>query len=584
MIDARLIVVERGDRAEAEAVLREAAPDLPADQGWDGPTVYVDQMGNPIAAVGRYRGDMGALRQAFRAYPMSTTKRTAGIRNVSAVFGYVSRRVHMKREGCRACGGAGEAPGAHQAIMDAGQWLTAELGDLCPDVYAADQRTAEPIHPEWRIPGTHWTSGVLNDTSPLPYHYDRNNLPTWSAMIVARRDVEGGHLHIPELNLTIPCRDRDVVYFPGWNYVHGVTPMRRTRPDGYRYTAVFYTVAGMQTCLPPAEETARARQHRSHREDTLLARQAENGLRADTPEPVPGRAATSEVTDLTPGLDFRLPEYRRETFLRFYEFHLKHRTHPGCVYFLMPYLREKYGWDQEEALWFAFINGNTQHPVTSLELHRRFPTPGHADDMMAWWETNHRRLPVDTDRQRPKQSIREAVPFYVAEVRGDQAGHWETKAEMGFAAVWEAARTIPGFGRLSAFSYAEYLLVMGVPGKAPTRYPCSGGTAERMSGQVVPNRRRLVRGLDRGRPGPPMAEQPPRSAVAPSVPRPVHAWSGPRRTAGRPACNASRHKQPTVRLPRIRVLEAQHHVRCNARARYAARAAARAFGMSSMAT
>ncbi len=43
-----------------------------------------------------------------------------------------------------------------------------------------------------------------------------------------------------------------------------------------------------------------------------------------------------EVKDLKGGMDFRHPQYRREVFLRFYEFHLKYRTHPGCVYFLFP--------------------------------------------------------------------------------------------------------------------------------------------------------------------------------------------------------------------------------------------------------
>ena len=42
----------------------------------------------------------------------------------------------------------------------------------------------------------------------------------------------------------------------------------------------------------------------------------------------------AEVSALRAGLDFRLPRYRREVFLRFYEFHLRHRAHPGCVYYL----------------------------------------------------------------------------------------------------------------------------------------------------------------------------------------------------------------------------------------------------------
>lgn len=69
--------------------------------------------------------------------------------------------------------------------------------------------------------------------------------------------------------------------------------------------------------------------------------------------------------------DWRQPEHRREVFQDFYECHTSLGVHPGLVYALIPYLRKWYGWDDEQALWFAFLNGNSQHPLTSLMLHRR---------------------------------------------------------------------------------------------------------------------------------------------------------------------------------------------------------------------
>lgn len=134
------------------------------------------------------------------------------------------------------------------------------------------------ISPDWLITGTPWTSGVLNETSAMPYHVDGNNLRAWSAMIVARRGITGGHLHIPEYDLTVECRDGDVIWFPGWQLMHGVTPITRRTPDGYRYTAVFYTVRGIAACLDPVEELARARAARSAREDRLMDHQTSAGL------------------------------------------------------------------------------------------------------------------------------------------------------------------------------------------------------------------------------------------------------------------------------------------------------------------
>jgi hypothetical protein len=162
-------------------------------------------------------------------------------------------------------------------------------------------------------------------------------------------------------------------------------------------------------------------------------------------------------------VDLRLPEHRREVFTRFYLFHLRHRSHPGCVYYLFPYLRERFGWDDEEALWFAFINGNTQHPVTSLLLHQVAPTPAHAPAMLDWFRANYQRLAFDTDRRHHKKSFPEAVASYIAQTGPSQARYWHDQAAGGFAGIWAAATGIYSFGRLSAFSYGEYLRIMGVP-------------------------------------------------------------------------------------------------------------------------
>jgi hypothetical protein len=178
----------------------------------------------------------------------------------------------------------------------------------------------------------------------------------------------------------------------------------------------------------------------------------------------PGRGVRHAETELHPGLDFRRPQYRREVFLRFYEFHLRYRAHPGAVYYLMPYLREALEWNDEEALWFAFINGNTQNPVTSLLIHRRFPHPNALSGLGAWFNDNYARLPFDTDRRHHKPGFPRAIGGYVQACGGrSQRSYWETAAEAGFPGIWAAANEIPTFGRLSSFSYAEYLKIMGVP-------------------------------------------------------------------------------------------------------------------------
>lgn len=162
-------------------------------------------------------------------------------------------------------------------------------------------------------------------------------------------------------------------------------------------------------------------------------------------------------------MDFRLPEYRREVFLRFYEFHLRHRSHPGCVYYLMPWLRQRYGWDEEQALWFAFLNGNTQNPVTSLMLMNHGPTPKHAPAMLDWFRQNYGALAFDTDRRYHKKVFAKSVECYRSVLRGRTQGKmFAAVAAQGWQASWQFVSSLYSFGRLSAFSYAEYLRIMGV--------------------------------------------------------------------------------------------------------------------------
>lgn len=175
------------------------------------------------------------------------------------------------------------------------------------------------------------------------------------------------------------------------------------------------------------------------------------------------------VQDLKPGMDFRLPEHRREVFLRHYLWGCGFRVWPGGVYYVFPALCAKYGWTPEQALWFAFLNGNTQHPITSLILHQICPDPASAKGvraMLATYRARYDRLAFDTDRRHWKKSLPEAVESYLRALQpfgGNQLTMWRAAAEKGFQGVWERATSLYGFGRLSAFSYAEYLKIMGVP-------------------------------------------------------------------------------------------------------------------------
>lgn len=162
------------------------------------------------------------------------------------------------------------------------------------------------------------------------------------------------------------------------------------------------------------------------------------------------------------GADLRLPQYRREVFLAFYQFHLKYRAHPGCVYYLIPFLRAKYGWDDEETLWFSFINGNTRNPVTSLILHRRAWKPSMGAQLIEHFAAMASSLDFDRDRRFDKMRLPAVVASYQALVGNNQRRFWESRARDGFAAMWKAATGIYTFGRLGGYSYLEDVRISGI--------------------------------------------------------------------------------------------------------------------------
>lgn len=261
-----------------ETLLQQPAPNLEPDVR--SPALLHDaETGELVLITVPFPGNLATYRQALMGWPMDTTVRSGGIRNISRVFGYSARMPLMQRNCCRICQGAQEAPREHSIICSAAGDLAHQLTELNPERAERDRELVRgQVLDDWIVHSdAWWTSGVVNRSSPLPYHRDRNNFDAWSAMVVVRRSVRGGHLHVPEYDVTIDCRDGDVVYFNGNDLMHGVTPMTRTAKTGYRLSAVYYPVRKMKHCLPYQEELARGRASRTAKEDDLVVRQRGTG-------------------------------------------------------------------------------------------------------------------------------------------------------------------------------------------------------------------------------------------------------------------------------------------------------------------
>jgi hypothetical protein len=276
MIDLPVIKVKRViEKKAARAHRGEEVPDLMANITEAG--IYVDEETNePFLVYMPMEDDMIApLRAAVRGVKYSSsgvTRQQLGIENHSRTFGMAPRKPFQTREACRPTSLSYEQPEIHDVLVTTADRLSKMMRQIAPEVYEADKVETGQVADEWRISeDSLWTSGVINKTSTLPYHYDGNNFDMWSAMPIIRRGTRGGALNIYEYGITIDCRDGWVVFFPGYRLLHGVTPIAHVAKDAYRYTVVYYCLRGMKDCFTYAVEQAEARKKRTAREVGLAS-------------------------------------------------------------------------------------------------------------------------------------------------------------------------------------------------------------------------------------------------------------------------------------------------------------------------
>ena len=162
--------------------------------------------------------------------------------------------------------------------------------------------------------------------------------------------------------------------------------------------------------------------------------------------------------------DFRLPENRMEYFTKLYAMNLSYGVMPGLVYLYLPSLAVKYNWDAEQKLWFAFLNGMTQNPITSLVMFDQLPMCPPAGAQLtkfdAWFNEFWDALQFDTDRRYQKKDTVAAIKHYatLVEEHGSQEKMLTGKT---YQQLWEIVSQYVSFGRLSCFSYLEYVYLNG---------------------------------------------------------------------------------------------------------------------------
>jgi len=200
----------------------------------------------------------------------TTTARLNGMATTHRTFGYAPPVPMRRRYGCSRSQFNSEYPLAMDQIAQFCRVAEHVFRTHASDVHdLTAQKVREAIAPAWLIAGTPWSSGIINKSMALPYHHDKANITqSWSAMLVCRRQVEGGFLHLADYDTYLTVPHGSITIFDGQSIIHGVTPFKMLSPAAFRYSIVTYAKTGMKKCCgDPRDEPLRAAIEATEAED-----------------------------------------------------------------------------------------------------------------------------------------------------------------------------------------------------------------------------------------------------------------------------------------------------------------------------
>lgn len=206
------------------------------------------------------------LRRALRTIRYERNYRSAGLMSNCRTFGYSPRNA-VRNDVCRSSSLARQFPSEHKILCDFAGVIGSVYESWNPALYAQHADTTQQnVIDDYHMDGHVFTSGIVNKTSALGYHFDTGNFQdVWSNMIVLKKDIAGGYLSVPELGLGFELVDGSMLMFDGQSLLHGVTPIKKLKTTAYRYSVVYYSLRRMWNCLPITDEIIRIRQKQTER-------------------------------------------------------------------------------------------------------------------------------------------------------------------------------------------------------------------------------------------------------------------------------------------------------------------------------
>ena len=163
-------------------------------------------------------------------------------------------------------------------------------------------------------------------------------------------------------------------------------------------------------------------------------------------------------------MDYRLPENRREAFIRWYAWSLKYDDCDPAVW-MTNYVNERYEHNDEQRLWLCWLYGNTYYLPTAWVLMNEFPDYELAtvDRMTQWNTANYQRLRYQTDTKWNKGHLPVMFASYQKFIgnktqREVMESYYGDTEEQSFNNLWTSVKTeLHKFGRYSTWFYLQHL-------------------------------------------------------------------------------------------------------------------------------
>jgi len=225
------------------------------------------------------------LFNALTRIKYDTSTRTNGLVTTSKIFGFAPRNV-IRNHPCRAARFASDQPTEHDIVASAAYVAEEQYRKHNPELAEKHFAMAdERVRKEYRIGKTMFTSGIINHNNPLRYHFDTGNFEgVASAMFAFKRDIDGGYLSVPETGLGFACKDHSLTIFDGQALLHGVTPIKKLKPDAARFTVVFYSLKQLWNCETNLDEISRLRARRAEYEFRKAGLKTKKELQNEIPQ------------------------------------------------------------------------------------------------------------------------------------------------------------------------------------------------------------------------------------------------------------------------------------------------------------